>query len=202
MDGCVAGAFDISLVVDALCSHSRGINRRALTLSLMVLSCATLILSSSDATTTIEPETTIVTEFSENSESESHQKFIISESTQTLLASTIGRKHISGYIKNSSFSNTQMMKIARKNEMHKNGQSSNYFLITFLNLNQNEKLLELKFLYILRKVLSISGKVSQLHRPFSGRTYLYILVIICIACGLVSMTIFSLLYFHFILPSP
>nr|CRZ25090.1 Bm1440 [Brugia malayi] len=180
MDGCVAGAFGISLVVDALCSHSRGINRRALTLSLMVLSYATLILSSSDeanslfirinttsmetttfteyaphlyyATTTIEPETTIVTE---NSESESHQKFIISESTQTLLASTIGRRHISGYIKNSSFSNTQMMKIARKNEMHKN-----------------------------------------------GRTYLYILVIICIACGLVSMTIFSLLYFHFILPSP
>uniref|UniRef100_A0A1I8EEJ5 Uncharacterized protein n=2 Tax=Wuchereria bancrofti TaxID=6293 RepID=A0A1I8EEJ5_WUCBA len=178
MDGCVVGAFGI-LLVDVLCSHSHDINRRALTLSLMVLSHATLILSSSDeakslftrinttsmeatafteyashlyyATTTIKPENTIVTE---NSESESHQKFITSESTQTLLTSTTGR-HISDYIKNSSFPRTQVMKIARKNETHKD-----------------------------------------------GRTYLYILVIICIACGLVSMTIFSLLYFHFILPSP
>ncbi|EJW88196.1 hypothetical protein WUBG_00893 [Wuchereria bancrofti] len=107
-----------------------------------------------EATAFTEYASHLYYESPENSESESHQKFITSESTQTLLTSTTGR-HISDYIKNSSFPRTQVMKIARKNETHKD-----------------------------------------------GRTYLYILVIICIACGLVSMTIFSLLYFHFILPSP
>ncbi|OZC08598.1 hypothetical protein X798_04401 [Onchocerca flexuosa] len=169
-------------------SRSHGTKEHSHTIFLMILSYAIFSLSDlSEAKSSFKRVDTASVEAAVDSDRYSAQLYVTNASkpetvtetiiaiSMTLLAFTAGR-NVSDYVMNFSIPTTRMMKTAVKKQVQENFSIPNIQVMKIPVRKQAQKD---------KKMLP------------------YLLMVISIAIGFISMTIFSLLYFHYILsPTP